>query len=43
MKDSQRALIEHIFKNNKGANIVKHNKRDLVNAMLRHLASGKRR
>jgi len=34
LKDSQWSLIEHIFKSNKSTNLVKHDKCDLVNAVL---------
>jgi len=40
LKDSQWALIEHIFKSNKGANHAKHDKRDLVNAVLYLVKTG---
>ena len=34
LTDKQWAKIEAVFKSNKGANFVKHSKRDLVNAVL---------
>jgi len=40
LNDRQWALIEHIFKSNKGANLAKHDKRDLVNAVLYLVKTG---
>jgi len=40
LTDRQWAKIESIFKSNKGANFVKHNKRDLVNAVLYLVKTG---
>ena len=40
LTDKQWAKIEHIFRSNKGANFVKHSKRDLVNAVLYLVKTG---
>ena len=40
LSDKQWSMIEHIFRSNKGANFVKHNKRDLVNAVLYLVKTG---
>ena len=40
LTDKQWDMIEPIFKSNKGSNFVKHNKRDLVNAVLYLVKTG---
>jgi len=40
LTDKQWDMIEPIFKSNKGANFVKHSKRDLVNAVLYLVKTG---
>ena len=40
LTDAQWELIEPIFRTNRGANLVKHSKRDLVNAVLYLVKTG---
>lgn len=40
LTDKQWELVEPIFKTNKGANLAKHSKRDLVNAVLYLVKTG---
>jgi len=40
LTDKQWELIEPIFKSNKGTNLVKHSKRELVNAVLYLVKTG---
>ena len=40
LTDKQWDLIEHIFRTHKGRHFVKHNKRDLVNAVLYIVKTG---
>ena len=40
LTDKQWSMIEPIFETNKGGNFVKHNKRDLVNAVLYLVKTG---
>jgi putative transposase len=40
LTDKQWELLEPIFKTNKGANLVKHSKRDLINAVLYLVKTG---
>jgi len=40
LTDKQWELIEPIFKTNKGTNLVKHSKRDLINAVLYLVKTG---
>ena len=40
LTNKQRTIIEPIFKSNKGKNLVKHPKRDLVNAVLYLVKTG---
>jgi transposase len=40
LTDTQWALIESVFKSNKGQHLVKHSKRDLINAVLYLVKTG---
>ena len=40
LTDRQWSLVEAIFKSNKGANLAKHSKRELVNAVLYLVKTG---